>query len=171
MLEIKNELEKRINLEDISKFYWYAVKQEWDIKKICLATNILKEYKTNDEGLNYEKFFRKKVNEYNEQNESLNKLNHRCTNTAIYLNFTSDGVGYKDKKITPIFEKILLLSNGNFNNIESYYEIYETQVEKMYFDFKFVEKKTDEKFVVHPLFILYKILLLVGEYDKVRIIV
>ena len=45
-----------------------------------------------------------KVNEYNEQNESLNKLNHRCTNTAIYLNFTSDGVGYKDKNNT-YFEK------------------------------------------------------------------
>ena len=39
------------------------------------------------------------------------------------------GLGIRIKNNT-YFEKILLLSNGNFNNIESYYEIYETQVEK-----------------------------------------
>lgn len=159
-MRVKDKLKSKLESESINDEYWYAVKQEWDIKTICFAISILKQYQNSKQNINFEEYF--KI-ERDTHRPDLKKANHRRISNGEYLYLVSHANNYSSKIPTHIFDQIYERCNGEFDNLDSYYDIFESQVEKMYFDFKYAKQKSNNKFTVHPLFILYKILLLVGN--------
>lgn len=156
-------LSKESNIKDS---YWYVVKQEWDFSKLCYAVKILEKYKQDKSGANIklEEFFENNLIEMGViDTKSQEKLNHRCLMNAEYLGLVRGDTSLnKDKIIQKIFYDIENRVDGNFKNIEMYYDLFEQQAEKMYLQHRRDDKALRNKFELHPLFVLYKVLLLVG---------
>ncbi|EZX18755.1 hypothetical protein V070_02185 [Staphylococcus aureus C0673] len=155
--------------------YWYASRHDWRISSICHSVSILQEFH-NDKSTDFEKFYEKRKKEIMDMNNDLNMAkSHKSLINADYLGLTN-GIKekYANKKITNVFNLIEKKVNEKFENVNSYMDIIEMQMEKMYLQRRQSDKKRgvkqneveDSNILVHPLFVLYKVLLTIQIYTN-----
>lgn len=165
-MKLSEKIHYLSNENNIKDQYWYVVKQEWDIVKLCYAVKILESYKKSDgkSNLNLEEYFTVSLRQMKVLDENpKQKLNHRCLINAEYLGLISgDTNQYPRKNIQKNFYDIENRVDGNFENSDLYYDIIEKQIEKIYLQHRRDDKEIRKKFEIHPIFVLYKVLLLVG---------
>ena len=145
--------------------------------KVCYAVKILKEYKTLEEQReSLERYFKRRAEEIKEQ-KNFDKFitTHRMLLQGYMLGLMKKiDTQYKNAVITDVFEEIETRCNGNFENVECYYDILEMQIEKIFFSSVLDEKRNDirNKYRLYPLFLLYKVLVeigkITGEYEISR---
>lgn len=156
------------NLNNIEKGYcWYLVKQDTTFWKQCYFVSILEEYKTQNSNLNFEEFFKIKIDELNKL--GLNLIpNHRALRIAYFYGLLDDPArkysNYSKANATPVYFEILKRTGGSFEKVELYKDIIQSQIEKMYISSIIDEKNetTREDFKLYPILFLYKILLELG---------
>ncbi|WP_026858884.1 hypothetical protein [Jeotgalicoccus psychrophilus] len=166
-MNFKNRIDYLLEHENLKEITWYTPKHEWSIIDLCYSAFILEKFKE------YNKIGEKVglVQFYKQQSETLQKGidSHKLTATsrivpnAVYIGLVK-GVYSKnlEREIADPFFEIQKRCDGNFEKVEMYYDIFEQQVEKM-----FVNRKREESEVLlHPLFVLYKVLLLAYEYTE-----
>ncbi|GAA0097499.1 AAA family ATPase [Clostridium perfringens] len=154
----------RFNKEEV----WYIVKQEMEFWKVCYAVKILDEYQNFEEmNENLENYFKKRAKEISEQKNLDNFIStHRMLLQGYMLGLMKKiNNQYKDAEITSVFRSIEKACNGQFEKVELYYDIIESQIEKVYFS-SFLDEKRDslrKRYRLFPLFLLYKVLLEIGK--------
>lgn len=160
----KNTLDDIKIEENYKDNYWYITKHDMNVENICYALKVLMEWKKSD------KFNEMKYEDYLKMvNEKANKKfnNFRVVSNADYLGLATTSApkkNYKNKKATKIFYEIYDKCKGDFENTEKYYSLFERQVEKMYLSHIMDEKIERQRFTIHPLFVLYRILLTIKKF-------
>lgn len=166
-MNFKNRIDYLLEHEDLKKITWYTPKHEWSIIDLCYSAFILEKFQVSNKtgekvGL---------VQFYKQQSELLQKgiNNHKLTATsrivpnAVYIGLVK-GLYSKniEREVADPFFEIQKRCEGNFENVEMYYDIFEQQVEKMFVN----RKREKSEVLLHPLFVLYKVLLLAYEYTE-----
>lgn len=133
---------------------WYIVKQTQSFKEICEALSVFEDYKKLEMQENIEEFFRKR------------NIVHRklvsAYNFGLLEKFGSD---YKSAELSEVYYSVKVLCNGDFTNSLVYQKIIDQQIEKLYISNKFDEERNGvrEGFKLYPIFVVYKVLLLLGD--------
>lgn len=163
-------IQERLNLlKTYSKEQvWYIVKQEMEFWKVCYAVKILEEYQMIDESSeNLESFFKRRANEIKiEKNFDKFITTHRMLLQGYMLGLMEKvDSQYKNAKVSEVFKDIERKCDGNFENVELYYDLIETQIEKVYFSSPLDEKRNDirKQYRLYPLFLFYKVLVEIGK--------
>lgn len=163
------DLKDKLNeLEQMDKeSCWYIVRQELSFWKQCYAVYILEEFKQHNRGLNLLEYFKVRASEIaNEKGFEDFISTHRMLYNAYYygiLRKVSDQ--YKDAEATDVYFSILERCSGNFENVDSYKDIIERQIEKIYISSHLDEKHNDIRsdYKLYPLFLLLKVLVELGQ--------
>lgn len=171
ILNIEERLEYLSNEENVRDRHWYVIKQGWSIAQICLSTKILKYYKQSNDikNMSFENYFNKKLEDLLDKGQLESGFNFRCVSNGEYIGLIKTPYGtrnYSEKEIMPVFNIIDEKANESFLNIEDYYDIIENQIEKMYLTNIRDQKEERSKYLVHPTFVTYKTLLLIGYQTK-----
>lgn len=146
---------------------WYLVKHSTEFYKQCYLTSILKEYIDNQPTDNFETFLGRKVSEINSANPNIKLANnYRALRVAAFFGLiTMHGQGYKNATITPTFNEIQNRCDGKFENIGTYSDIIDRQIEKMFLSSSIDEQKDGVRkdFRLYPVMLLYKVLIELGR--------
>ena len=152
------------NIEKIKKKnqynIWYFVKQETDFIKACEAVSVLEEFKIKGFASGLKEFVEPRISS-----------DYRILSVArMYglvrkTDLTCVKEQYKYSILTDVYYEIKDRCKGDFKNIDSYYDIMEQQIEKIYIssilDENFETDRKDSK--LYPLFLLYKVLIEMGR--------
>lgn len=160
ILDIKKRLKYIESLE--KEEAWYIVKQELNFSKVCYAVSILEVFfQMEDKKENLENFFKKEGPKYCEGLKEYRMLK----NGYMYGLLKGDGSYQKDVTFTDVYKTIKNRCNSNFENTDSYYDIIEQQIEKIYFSSIYDEEKDKKRsqYKLYPLFLLYKVLIEIGK--------
>ncbi|WP_432291630.1 AAA family ATPase [Clostridium baratii] len=136
--------------------------------KVCYAVKIVEEYKALEEqNENLENYFKRRAAEIADQ-KGFDKFitTHRMLLQGYMLGLMKKvDSKYKNAVISDVFKRIEMRCNGEFENVGLYYDILEMQIEKVFFSSVLDEKRNDirAKYRVYPLFLLYKVLIEIGE--------
>lgn len=162
---LNNKLEQLKAAEEYE--CWYLVKHSTDFYKQCYLTAILKEYIENQSIENIETFLGRKVSEINASNPDIKlSSNYRALRVAAFFGLiTMHGQGYKNATITPSFDEINNRCDGKFENTETYSDIIDRQIEKMFLSSDIDEQKDGvrKEFRLYPVMLLYKVLIELGR--------
>ena len=151
---------------------WYIVKHNPEIIKLCYYVSFLEEFQ-NDENIreqyNVEKYIKKRIEDLNAEKNWVITPNYRTLMVASYygliLKTAQKGDKYDNAPITETFQEIKARCNGKFENIKSYNDIIQRQIEKIFittpFDDEFEGRRREYK--LFPVIYLYKILLELGK--------
>lgn len=160
--------DKLDNLENASDYEcWYLVKQPTSFDVICYLVSFLKEYKESQSSEGLQQFIEKKVIKLNKNNPKLKiSNNYRALRVAAFFGLIiMTSSKYEEAIITETFEEIFNRCNGNFEDKESYEDIIQRQIEKM-----FISSTVDQEFNgvrhnyrLYPVMLLYKILIELGR--------
>lgn len=165
VMELADRIQYLSEEKNVKDQYWYVIKQEWNISKLCFAVDILEKYKKTNSEINFENFFKNEIRTWGKAINIDDKLNHRCLSNAEYIGLIEGQSKYfPQKEIKSNYVEIKKRVDGDFLKTDNYYDLFEKQVEKLYLQHKRDEKELRSKFCIHPLFVLYKVLLLLGEY-------
>lgn len=157
-------------LEENPGNVWYITKQSQNIWDILDSVNILYSFKNNHIHEDYNDYFKSQFKEVQSKYRKKRTLPTRIISNASYLGFTDTKMKIVDRTIFESFDPIRkIVSNksvSNFKENNELLQIIEKQTEKLMLC-QYDEKDEKRKiYMVHPLFVLYKALLLVGEYTS-----
>lgn len=152
---------------------WYIVKQETSFVDLCYLVSFLQEYQSNpSNNQNLEQFIKNKAEQFNQSSGLGITTTHRALRVAVFFGLISNANKYENTQITPIYNEIKQRCNGQFENVPSYQDIIQNQIEKM-----FISSDIDEEYEgvrsdyrLYPVILLYKILLelhLSGQEAKI----
>ncbi|OAO31466.1 hypothetical protein AXY37_06195 [Mammaliicoccus lentus] len=167
----KQKVRDFIKDKETNKNYWYTGQHEWSVPSLCYGVSILKEYQDEkDEKLTT--FYKKRAQEIKHKNQDL-KISEtsRGLINAHYIGLM-DGIekNNTEKTFTDVFNLIDKKVDNKFENVNSYKDIIENQMEKMYLQRRLPDKKqaknNKSNILVHPLFVLYKVLITIQKYTK-----
>lgn len=140
--------------------FWYITKQNLMFRDLCFMAKILETWDDSKEE-NYQSFFdsHKTLPEFG----NLAPLTaHRATKNCQYIGLTEPSDKYSTQKLTPFYFSLKKVCNGDFNQLSSYSDIINKQLERMFID----SSKNDVysvDFQICPFMFLFKILLLIGD--------
>ena len=161
LTEKLNELEKSEKYE-----CWYLVKQETDFSKLCYLVSILESYKLDDTDENLETYVKRKKLEIEAENPGLELCDtHRALRVAAMFGLIlPTSTKFEESKITETFREISIRCNRQYENIETYKDIVQRQIEKVFISSSLDEKyeKVRKNYRLFPVMLLYKILLEMG---------
>lgn len=174
-MDTKQKVNLYLQDKKSNKNYWYASQHDWSVSSICFGVSILQEFHK-DKSTSFEKFYNKRKEELRGTNKGLTMAEtYKSLINAHYLGLTN-GIKekYAKKKITNVFNIIEKRVNEKFENVNSYMDIIEMQMEKMYLQRRQSDKKRgvkqkevdDSNILVHPVFVLYKVLLTIQIYTN-----
>ncbi|TQO55610.1 hypothetical protein [Paraclostridium bifermentans] len=139
---------------------WYFVKQETDFIKVCEAVSVLEEFKDKGMTVGLKEFIESGISS-NYRILSVARMYGLIRKTSLHCVKEE----YKYSILTDVYYEIKKRCNGNFRDIDSYYEIMEQQIEKIYIssilDENFETDRKDSR--IYPLFLLYKVLIEMGR--------
>lgn len=146
---------------------WYLVKQSTEFDNLCYLVSFLKEYKENNFKESLQNFISKKISEL-VQNKPEIKIsnNYRALRVAAFFGLiTITSSKYEDSIITDTFNEITNRCNGNYEKIETYSDIIQRQIEKMYISSEIDEanQTVRKEYRLYPVMLLYKVLLELGR--------
>jgi hypothetical protein len=162
-------LQRKINeLESAQPFEcWYLVKQDTSFVSLCYQVEFLKLYKEDSNGLSLEMFIKNNVASLKKEKPNISVSDtHRVLRVAAFFGIIKMvGTNYKDAIITSTFEEIFARCNGQFEKIDTYIDVIQRQIEKM-----FISSSIDEEYQgirseyrLYPVMLLYKVLLELGK--------
>lgn len=168
-------LQNKLNeLQDMQKgACWYIVKQETSFVALCYLVDFLQEYQnTSSQAKNLEQFIKSKAERLN-QNLHLNiTTTHRALRVAVFFGLITNSNPYEQSQITSVYNEIKQRCNGKFEDIQTYQDIVQRQIEKMFISSEIDEQfeSTRSEYRLYPVMLLYKILLelyLSGQEPKI----
>lgn len=146
---------------------WYLVKQPTAFDSLCYLVSFLEEFKSKDVSGNLQDFIGVKVNELkkNKPNVEISN-NYRALRVAAFFGLiTMTSSKYDEAIITETFKEITAKCNGEYENTDSYIDVVQRQIEKM-----FVSSQIDEayngvrqEYRLYPVMLLYKVLIEMGR--------
>ena len=162
---LENKLNELKNLQDYE--CWYLVKQPTAFDNLCYLVSFLKDYKLKDISSNLQDYIGARVTSLKENNPNIEiSNNYRALRVAAFfglIKMTSNK--YDEATITPVFEEINDICNGEFEKTYLYENIIQRQIEKM-----FVSSSVDEEYQgvrqdyrLYPVMLLYKVLIEIGR--------
>ena len=161
--KLEEKLEEIKNME--SGAYWYIVKQQFDIIAICYMIKFLDDYQKLNLKENFEQYIENKMDTLNKDKNFKLTTTHRVMLHGAYLGlFKYSSKDYAQSIITDVYREIYNRCGGSFENIASYQDILDRQIEKIFISSKIDEKyqTTRREYRLCPLMFLYKILLMIG---------
>lgn len=168
-------LQNKLNeLENMQKnACWYIVKQETSFVHLCYLVDFLQEYQNNPPPTkNLEQFIKSKAEQLNQSSDLSITTTHRALRVAVFFGLITNSKAYDQARITSVYHEIKKRCNGNFENTQSYQDIIQRQIEKMFIssdiDEQFESNRSDYR--LYPVMLLYKILFelhLSGQEPKI----
>ena len=165
-----NELlqEKLDSLENANDYEcWYLVKQDTSFASLCYQVEYLRQFQEDTKGYKLENYIKQSVAKLKEEKPDISVSDtYRALRVACFFGLiTMTNSNYKDAILTPTFYQILDLCSGEFERIETYSDVIQRQIEKMFISSNIDEeyKGVREKFRLYPVMLLYKILLELGR--------
>lgn len=152
---------------------WYIVKQETSFVDLCYLVGFLQEYQSNpSNNQNLEQFIKNKAEQFNQSSGLGITTTHRALRVAVFFGLISNANKYENAQITPIYNEIKQRCNGQFENVSSYQDIIQNQIEKMFISSDIDEEYEEvrSEYRLYPVMLLYKILLelhLSGQEAKI----
>lgn len=150
---------------------WYFPRHRADFINVCYIISKIKLAKENGftTPKEIEDFVSKEINEENKRLSSKGitlSSGTRITNVGEYYGLVSHARLASEKEPTATFTEITNRCKGEFENTRSYQDIVNRQIEKIYLsssiDRESASGKARSEFRLHPILLLYKILLELG---------
>ncbi|USZ15071.1 AAA family ATPase [Moraxella sp. FZFQ2102] len=168
-------LQNKLNeLQDMQKgACWYIVKQETSFVALCYLVDFLQEYQnTSSQAKNLEQFIKSKAERLNQSLHLNITTTHRALRVAVFFGLITNSNPYEQSQITSVYNEIKQRCNGKFEDIQTYQDIVQRQIEKMFISSEIDEQfeSTRSEYRLYPVMLLYKILLelyLSGQDPKI----
>lgn len=162
-------LENKLKELEIAGDYecWYLVKQPTAFDSLCYLVSFLEEFKSKDVSGNLQDFIGVKVNELKTSKPNVEiSNNYRALRVAAFFGLiTMTSSKYDEAIITETFKEITSKCNGEYENTDSYIDVVQRQIEKM-----FISSQIDEayngvrqEYRLYPVMLLYKVLIEMGR--------
>ncbi|WP_270309849.1 AAA family ATPase [Streptococcus infantarius] len=168
---LKTKLEE---LNSLARYEcWYLVKQDTSFVSLCYLVDFLQSFQDSRIDENLENYIKSKSSELKRIKPEVKiSSTHRALRVAACLGLIiMKSSSYNDATITPTFNQIRCLCNGEYEKTELYADIIQRQIEKMYVSSTLDEEceGVRKKYKLYPIMLLYKILLeqgtSTGEYS------
>lgn len=161
------DLEKRIK-GIVNKQYWYFGNHGKDFTQMCYLTDLISQLSSGSTQNDLDKI-RDKFNEKN--NLQLKASMFKSIISAkMYGLLDVSHNQYVKCKPTEVFNEIKNRTNGKYEKVELYQDIIEQQIEKIYYITNLFDTEGKEEFGLYPLFLLYKVLIEIGNiYGEYKI--
>lgn len=165
---LENKLKELENAGDYE--CWYLVKQPTAFDSLCYLVSFLEEFKSKDVSGNLQDFIGVKVNELKSSKPNVEiSNNYRALRVAAFLGLiTMTSSKYDEAIITETFKEITSKCNGEYENTDSYIDVVQRQIEKM-----FISSQIDEayngvrqEYRLYPIMLLYKVLIEMGRSTR-----
>lgn len=162
---LENKLKELENAGDYE--CWYLVKQPTAFDSLCYLVSFLEEFKSKDVSGNLQDFIGVKVNELKQSKPNVEiSNNYRALRVAAFFGLiTMTSSKYDEAIITETFKEITSKCNGEYENTDSYTDVVQRQIEKM-----FISSQIDEayngvrqEYRLYPVMLLYKVLIEMGR--------
>lgn len=146
---------------------WYIVKQPTGFDKVCYLVSYLDEYQRKDNSMSLKDLIKTRVAQLKSEHSSFDiSDNYRALRVAAFFGLIEmqDNM-YQNSKITDVYREVFERCGGNFIDTDSYSDIIQRQIEKMYISTSVDEKFEDirKNFRLYPIMLLYKVLLELGR--------
>ena len=165
-----NELlsKKVAQLESAAEYEcWYLVKQPTEFTKLCYLVSILKQYQESNSVEVLSTYIERNIAQLQAEKPEVEfSSNYRALRVAAFFGLiTMNGANYKNARITPTYHEIVKNCEGRFENVDSYREIVDRQIEKMFLSSDVDEEKDGVRkdFRLYPIMLLYKVLIELGR--------
>lgn len=146
---------------------WYLVKQPTAFDSVCYLVSFLEEFKSKDVPGKLEKFIDVKVSELKQRKPNVEiSNNYRALRVAAFFGLIiMTSSKYDDAITTETFKEITSKCNGEYENIESYIDIVQRQIEKMFISSQIDEANNGvrQEYRLYPVMLLYKVLIEMGR--------
>ena len=146
---------------------WYIVKQSTDFDKVCYLVSYLDEYQRKNNSMSLEDLIKTRVAQLKSEHPDFGiSANYRALRVAAYFGLIEmQDNTYQNSKITDVYREVFERCGGNFIDTDSYSDIIQRQIEKMYISTSVDEKFEDirKNFRLYPIMLLYKVLLELGR--------
>lgn len=151
------------NAEDFE--CWYLVKQPTEFSSICYLVSILEKYQNEHSSDVFQTYVESKISDINKERHLDISSNYRALRIAAFYGLIKmETSSYQGSILTETYYEIKNRCEGNFENISTYSDIIQRQIEKMYASTSIDEKfdSVRSNFRLYPVLFLYKILLEIG---------
>lgn len=151
------------NAEDFE--CWYLVKQPTEFSSICYLVSILEKYQNEHSTYVFQTYVESKISDINKERHLDISSNYRALRIAAFYGLIKmETSSYQGSILTETYYEIKNRCEGNFENISTYSDIIQRQIEKMYASTSIDEKfdSVRSNFRLYPVLFLYKILLEIG---------
>ena len=163
MGKLSDEKLAKLKTLDSQGGFWYITKQNLVFRDLCFMAKILEAWDDRKEE-NYESFFNKhKILPDFGAFDPL--IAHRATKNCEYIGLTVPSEKYSAQNLTPFYFALKKLCGGDFNQLSSYPQIIDKQLERMFIDSR-TNKTYTTNFQICPFMFLFKVLLLIGDITK-----
>ena len=160
---LKKKFDSLQNAEDFE--CWYLVKQPTEFSSICYLVSILEKYQNEHSSDVFQTYVESKISDINKERHLDISSNYRALRIAAFYGLIKmETSSYQDSILTKTYYEIKNRCEGNFENISTYSDIIQRQIEKMYASTSIDEKfdSVRSNFRLYPVLFLYKILLEIG---------
>lgn len=160
---LKKKFDSLQNAEDFE--CWYLVKQPTEFSSICYLVSILEKYQNEHSSDVFQTYVESKISDINRERHLDISSNYRALRIAAFYGLIKmETSSYQDSILTETYYEIKNRCEGNFENISTYSDIIQRQIEKMYASTSIDEKfdSVRSNFRLYPVLFLYKILLEIG---------
>lgn len=160
---LKKKFDSLQNAEDFE--CWYLVKQPTEFSSICYLVSILEKYQNEHSSDVFQTYVESKISDINKERHLDISSNYRALRIAAFYGLIKmETSSYQDSILTETYYEIKNRCEGNFENISTYSDIIQRQIEKMYASTSIDEKfdSVRSNFRLYPVLFLYKILLEIG---------
>lgn len=160
---LRQKYETLQNAEDFE--CWYLVKQPTEFSSICYLVSILERYQNEHSSDVFQTYVESKIANINRERHLDISSNYRALRIAAFYGLIKMvSSSYQDSILTETYYEIKARCGGAFENISTYSDIIQRQIEKMYASTSIDEKfdSVRRNFRLYPVLFLYKILLEIG---------
>jgi hypothetical protein len=144
------------------KKYWYFGNHNKDFIKMCYSVQLLSQLDEHTSQEQYEKIL-ERFNATHPDIQVEAAMFKSNISTKVYGLLDPSNRDYAKSDTTPVFAEIKRRTNGAYENLHLYEDLVEQQIEKMYCITPLFKIKGKEEFQLYPLFLLYKVLLEIGD--------
>lgn len=153
-----------------NKNFWYFGNHSKDFVQMCYTTKIISEMsEVPSKGYTQQAVYEKLVEKHNAENKNIiikAKMFKSNISAKVYGLLDPIDRDYTKSVTTEVYSKINEITLGDFTKVSKYKDIIEQQIEKMYCITELFKTTGKEDFNLYPLFLLYKVLIEIGNETK-----
>lgn len=162
-------LEQKLQELDRAKEYecWYLVKQPTAFGPLCYLVSFLRDFKTQAGPGNLQDYIGRRIDALRAEKPDLAiSNNYRALRVAAFFGLIQmTSAKYETAVITEAFEEITHRCGGEYERTETYQDMIQRQIEKMYISSAIDEEYQGvrQDYRLYPVMLLYKVLLELGR--------